>query len=39
MTDKLFINIKDNSVGGVTTAGGFVAQIQKLKEMTQNEHL
>jgi len=39
MTDKLFINIKDNSVGGVTTAGRFVAQIQKLKEMTQNEHL
>jgi len=36
MTDKLFINVKNNSIGGITTAGGFAAQIQKLKEMTEN---
>jgi len=39
MTDKLFINVKNNSIGGITTAGGFATQMQKLKEMTENEEL
>ena len=29
--DKIWINLKNRSIGGTTTAGGFRAQMEKLK--------
>ena len=29
--EKIYIDLKNRSIGGVTTAGGFKAQIEKLK--------
>ena len=29
--DKIWIDLKNRSIGGTTTAGGFKAQIEKLK--------
>jgi len=29
--EKIYINLKNRSIGGVTTAGGLKAQMEKLK--------
>jgi len=35
--DKIYINLKNRSIGGVTTAGGFKAQMNKLKAQLKGD--
>ena len=37
MEEKIYINLKNKSIGGVTTAGRFKAQIEKLKQEIEND--
>jgi len=35
--EKIYINLENRSIGGVTTAGGFSAQIEKLKAQLRGD--
>ena len=35
--DKIYINLENRSIGGVTTAGGFKAQMNKLKAQLRGD--
>ena len=36
MKNKIYINLKNRSIVGVTTVGEFAAQMEKVKEMTES---
>ena len=35
--EKIYIDLKNRSIGGTTTAGGFKAQIEKLKAVLRGD--